>query len=129
MNTSKVKEKDLKTRKGILMKKNTLEAMRNYLNGDETVDLSVLREEVNAEWERTTAKARANADVYAVAHDVLMDILPETPMTVKEIFALSEDWPEGFTTSKLQYAMTRMWQDEINKVENAKSANQYSRKA
>lgn len=111
------------------MKKSTLEAMRNYLNGDETVDLSVLREEVNAEWERTTAKARANADVYATAHDILMDILPETPMTVKEIFALSEDWPEGFTTSKLQYAMTRMWQDEINRVENAKSANQYSRKA
>ena len=111
------------------MKKNTLEAMRNYLNGDETVDLSVLREEVNAEWERTTAKARANADTYAVAHDVLMNIMPDTPMTVKEIFALSEDWPEGFTTSKLQYAMTRMWQDEINRVENAKSANQYSRKA
>lgn len=54
------------------MKKSTLEMMKNYLNGDDTVDLSALRDEVNAEWERTTAKSRANTELYNAAHDALM---------------------------------------------------------
>ena len=107
------------------MKKNTLEAIRNYLNGDNTVDLSVVRDEVNAEWERLNAKAVANRDAYDAAKEVAFGILSDTPMTVKEIFAASDEWPQGFTAAKIQYALLHYWNNEVEKIENAKSANQY----
>ena len=111
------------------MKKNTLEAIRNYLNGDETVDLSTVREEVNAEWERLTAKSRANKDAYDTAKDVAFGILSDTPMTVKEVFAASDEWPEGFTAAKVQYAFLHYWNDEVVKHDNGKNAFTYTVKA
>ena len=97
------------------MKKSTLEAIRNYLNGDDTVDLSILCEEVNAEWNRLNAKREANQDMYAKARDVAFDVLDETPRTVKELFEMSTEWPPGFTQAKLQYALLRYWDGEITK--------------
>ena len=110
------------------MKKSTLEAICNYLNGDNSVDLSVLREEINAEYDRLTAKARANASAYEVAHDVVFACTAwDKPMTVKEIFALVEnDVPDGFTASKMQYAFLHYWADEIVKHDNGKNAFTYS---
>jgi len=112
------------------MKKNTLEMMKNYLNGDDTVDLSVLREEVNAEWERTTAKSRANADLYDAAHDALMGADEwNKPMTAAELAETFKDiLPEGFTKSKIQYALRAKWADEIIKHENGKNPLTYERK-
>ena len=54
-----------------------------------------------------------------------MSVAGSEPHTVKELFAMTDAWPEGFTPSKLQYAITRMWTDTFEKIENAKSANQY----
>ena len=128
---TKDKEQVLKTRKGYTMKKSTLEAIRNYLNGDSTVDLSVLKAEIDAEWDKTAVKARANAEAYAAAHDVVMAKLASdpTPMTAKELYAECEnDLPEGFTPSKLQYALTRMWQDEVTKDDTTKGPNTYTAK-
>ena len=114
---TKDKEEVLKTRKGSIMKKSTLEAIRNYLNGDATVDTEALRAEVEAEWDKTFAKARANADTYAAAHDVVMAKLaedPTTPMSAADLFIECEGkLPDNFTVSKLQYALSRMWQDEL----------------
>lgn len=107
------------------MTKTTLEMIHNYLNGDDTVDLSILKAAIDAEWEKTTAKAKANADSYAEAFNVLMSVAGSEPHTVKELFAMTDAWPEGFTPSKLQYAITRMWTDTFEKIENTKSANQY----
>ena len=109
------------------MKKSTLEMMKNYLNGDDTVDLSTLRDEVNAEWERTTAKSRANANLYDAAHDIAMGIFDDTPKTASEVFDAG-DWPEGFTLSKLRYAIRETWSDELEKHENGKNPFTYTRK-
>ena len=112
------------------MKKSTLEMMKNYLNGDDTVDLSTLRDEVNAEWERTTEKSRANADLYATAHDALMSADGwDKPMTVADLTEkFASVLPDGFTKSKMQYAFRALWSDEVEKHENGKSAYTYSRK-
>lgn len=109
------------------MKKSTLEAIRNYLNGDDTVDLSVLRDEVNAEYERTTAKSRANATLYEAAHDVAMEIFNDTPMNTSDAFDAGE-WPKGFTLSKLRYAVREIWSDELEKHENGKNPLTYTKK-
>lgn len=97
------------------MKKSTLEAIRNYLNGDETVDLATLTEEVNAEWNRLNAKREANQDMYAKAREIAIDVMDETPRTVKELFEMTTEWPQGFTQAKLQYALLRYWSDEVTK--------------
>lgn len=112
------------------MKKSTLESIRNYLNGDSTVDLSVLREEVNEEYERLTAKSRANADMYEAAIEPIISILTgANPMTAKEIFAACESTlPEGFTANKVQYLLLHQIADRVEKHDNGKNAKTYSLK-
>ncbi len=107
------------------MRKNTIETMISYLNG-ETVDTAALRDELTNELNRLNAKANANREAYALAHDVVLGVMSEQPMTVKEIAtACGNALPEGFSPSKIQYALLNYWADEVVKVENAKSANQY----
>lgn len=111
------------------MKKSTLESIRNYLNGDDSVDLTILKKEINDEWERTTAKSRANADLYATAMPVVERVLDATPRTSKEIFALcANDLPDGFTANKVQYLILHQLAAKIEKHENGKNANTYTKK-
>jgi len=108
------------------MKKSTLENLRNYLNGDETVDLSVLRDEVNEEYDRLTAKARTNKYAYAVAKDVAVSVLSDTPMTAKEVFAATDKWPDGFSANKVQYGLNNYWQDVADRHDNGKNPYTYT---
>ena len=107
------------------MRKNTIETMISYLNG-ETVDTAALRDELTNELERLNAKANANRTAYALAHDVVIGVMSEQPMTAKAIYEAAKDnLPEGFSPSKVQYALLNYWADEVVKIENAKSANEY----
>lgn len=112
------------------MKKSTLENLCNYLNGDNTVDVATLREEVTAEYDRVTAKSRANTALYNAAHDVVMACEAwAEPMTVKELWPLVEtNMPEDFTPSKLQYAFREKWPQEVERHDNGKDAYKYSRR-
>ena len=109
------------------MKKSTLEAIRNYLNGDDTVDLSVVREEVNTEWDKLYAKNKTD---YNSAREVAFHLMSETvPQTVKEIFAQGEGlWPDGFKVGQLQYAFLNYWTDSVMKHENGKAPFTYTTK-
>ena len=110
------------------MKKNTLTALYNYfVKNDDTIDLSIVVEDIRNEYERIAAKAQANRDVYDAAHDVLITALTDTPQTSKEIFEKNE-WPKDFTQGKLNYALRAMWADEVNKIDNGKSPNTYTKK-
>ena len=107
------------------MKKSTLESIRNYLNGD-TVDLDTLREEVNEEYNRLTAKARANAGLYSKAEPIVLAAMSATPMTVQEIFDACEGLPADFTRNKVQYLLLHQLADRVVKHLNGKNANTYS---
>ena len=109
------------------MKKNVFEMVVAMVNGREVADMETLRNEINAEYERMNAKRQANQDIYAAAHDVLMNALTDKEQTSKELFERNE-WPEGFTQGKLNYALRAMWADEVNKIDNGRSANTYTRK-
>ena len=109
------------------MKKNVFEMVVAMVNGQPVADMDTLRNEINAEYERMNAKRQANQDVYTAAHDVLMNALTDKEQTSKELFEGNE-WPEGFTQGKLNYALRAMWTDEVNKVDNGRSANTYTRK-
>lgn len=110
------------------MKKNTLIALYNYfVKNDDTIDLSTMVEDIRNEYERTVAKAQANRSIYDAAHDVLIAALTDTPQTSTEIFEANE-WPEDFTQGKLNYALRAMWNGEINKIDNGKKPNTYTKK-
>jgi len=112
------------------MKKSILENLCNYLNGDNTIDVTTLRAEVTAEYDRVTAKSRENTALYNTAHDVVMDCAEwDKPMMVKELWPLVEaNMPDGFTPSKLQYAFREKWADEVQRHDNGKDAYKYSRR-
>ena len=108
------------------MKKSTLTSIVALLNG-ETVDTEALKAEVEAELNKGAEKAQANRDLYASAHDVVIEALrtATAPVTIGELYdSIESELPEGMTKGKVQYAVTRLWSDEIVKTEG--KVNSYS---
>ena len=99
------------------MKKNTLATIRTALTElgyDNAEVLAELDKEINKGAE---AKAK-NAEAYASIHDIVMDTLTDTPVTVAELWeAIENEVPEGITKGKVQYALTHLWDGEIVKIE------------
>jgi len=112
------------------MKKSTLEALYHYLNGyPSLVDVTTLREEVNAEYERLTAKAEANAQMYEEAKAVVLAALTDTPQTALEIFeAVADDLPDDFTSTKVSYALAHRWEADVVKHDNGRKPNTYTKR-
>lgn len=112
------------------MKKSTLESLYNYLNGNASiVDVETMRAEVNAEYERLTAKARANAELYSEAKDAIMDAMSETPHTASELYEIAQaNLPEDFTVAKVQYALLHYWEQDVVKHDNGKKPYTYTKR-
>jgi hypothetical protein len=109
------------------MKKNVFEMIVAMVNGQPVADMDTLRNEVNAEWNKMTEKKQANRDLYAEAKNAILGGLSDTPVTIAELFEeVKDDLPQGFTKSKVQYAITRLWADEVTKTEG--KVNTYTRK-
>lgn len=109
------------------MKKSTLKSLVAYLNGEVVTNIDEIKAELEAEYAKGEAKAQANREAYALAHDVVMNAINGKALTVKEIVAACEgELPEGFSASKVQYGLLNYWNTEIEKIENAKGQpNQY----
>ena len=100
------------------MKKATLTAIYETLK---TMDYDPeILSEIETELNRGAEKAQANRELYASAHDVVIEALrtATAPVTIGELYdSVENELPEGMTKGKVQYAVTRMWVDEIAKVE------------
>ena len=109
------------------MKKNTMIAVRDYLTSVDALPEVVA--EINAELSKDEAKAQANRELYAEAHDVIIGALPtDTPVTISELYdEIADSLPDGFSKGKVQYAVTRLWTSEVVKHEG--KTNGYTRKA
>lgn len=107
------------------MKKTTMQTIANYIaNVPELADAYA---ELTAELNRNAAKAQANRELYDAARSVALAALELAPngCTAAELFAEAEqELPEGFTKSKLQYALTHYWNDAVA-VEKTKNGNVY----
>lgn len=103
------------------MKKSTLSAIYSALLVDSGYDpTDPIMEEIAKELNRGEVEKAKNAEVYDKAKKVVMKVLDtlENPAPLSEIYAEVESaLPEGFTKGKFQYAMTRLWTDEIVKIE------------
>lgn len=112
------------------MTKTTLQIIAETLNSmTELTEAQVAaRDAVNAELVKNEEKAQANRELYAQAHDVVMNAIDNTPRTVAEIYdACASNLPKDFSKSKVQYGLRTPWANEVKKIENAKGPNQYVR--
>ena len=108
------------------MKKATLSTIYDALKSI-NFDPEVLAE-VEKELNRGEAEKAKNAELYAQAKAIVLGALSDTPVTLSEIYdEVANDLPTGFTKGKVQYAITRLWADEVTKVEG--KVNTYARKA
>ena len=110
------------------MKKVSLEAIRDYLT--EQNALTEVRDEIVAELAKGAEKAEANRTMYAEAHDVIVGVLAglTAPATIADIYEEAKnDLPEGMTKGKVQYAITRLWANEVDNTEG--KVNTYALKA
>ena len=109
------------------MKKATMQSIVNYIDTNAVAELADVRAEIVAELAKGEAKAQANRDLYAEAHDVVIEMMSHLtePATVGDLYAeVESNLPEGMTKGKFQYAVTRLWTDEIVKTEG--KVNTYS---
>jgi hypothetical protein len=108
------------------MKKTTLSAIYSALKG---IDFDAeLLAEVEKELNRGEAEKAKNAELYEQAKPIVFGALSDTPGTLGELYdEIASDLPEGFSKGKVQYAITRLWADEVNKVEG--KVNSYTLKA
>ena len=111
------------------MKKATMTALVNYLNdmiamngGEADTEEFIVnaRDEMTAELSKGAEEKARNAELYDSAKAVVMDelALTDKAVTISELYdAVADNLPEGFTKGKLQYAVTRLWKDEIVRIE------------
>lgn len=107
------------------MKKSTMIALVSYLNGATVDNLDEIKAELEAELNRNAEKAAANRELYESAKSVIFEgfCVAGTPVTIAELYEeIKDKLPSGFSKSKVQYAVTRLWADEITKVEGKTNA-------
>ena len=107
------------------MTKNAMMTLVNFLSNNDIPELADVKAEILAQYAKNEEKAQVNRDLYAQAHDVVMGVIDDTPRTVAEIYDACKEDLNGFSKSKIQYALRAPWADEVVKIENAKGANQY----
>lgn len=122
------KENPTKPERMCPMKVSTLSTLYNALTSfgyDNTEAMA----ELYAEIHRGDAVKAAKASLYEAAKPIVFAqfALTDAALTVAEIWeAIEGEVPEGFTKSKLSYALTHQWAGEVTKAEgkvNAYRAN------
>lgn len=111
------------------MTKATLTALVNYLTEKNDDYMMDVLNELTTELNRNAVKAQANRELYALAHDVAMAGLRRAgnPVTAGELYdEVADELPEGFTKGKLQYALSRLWGDELVRHSERKGASTYT---
>ena len=108
------------------MKNTTYATVYAFLTANGFDNAEILAE-FEKEINRNAEAKQAKDALYAEAKPIVLAVM-DAPATITEIFEVVEkDLPDGFTKGMLQYAITRLWVDEIDKTEG--KVNTYSRKA
>ena len=109
------------------MKKSTMMSLVSYLNGATIDNLDEIKAELEAELNRGAEKAQKNRELYDSVKAIVFEGLRliGVPVTIADLYEeIKDNLPEGFGKSKVQYAVTRLWADEIVKTEG--KVNTYS---
>ena len=100
------------------MKKASLSAVYSALK---SIDFdSEILAEIQKELNKGEEQKAKNAKAYEDIHDLIMNALAMTdvPVTCADVYeSIESNLPVGMTKSKVQYALSHLWQDEIVKIE------------
>lgn len=102
------------------MKRNTIQSLVSYLNGETIDNLDAIKTELEAELNKGAAVKAEKDATYDAAWEVVRSVLAMTtaPLTVAEIVAESEDrLPDGFGKGRVLYGLNHQWADFIVKIE------------
>ena len=119
MNMKRGEGKPHKPERNFTMKKATMNTILSLIATIDTPEAEAVRAELNAELNKGAEEKARNDALYAQAKDIVMDELGDTPVTIGELYDALEDKLSAisFPKGKLQYAVTRLWTDEIVKIE------------
>jgi len=108
------------------MKNTTYATVYAFLTAKGFDDAEILAE-FEKEINRNAEAKQAKEALYAEAKPIVLKVM-DAPATITEIFdSVESDLPNDFTKGMMQYAITRLWKDEIDKTEG--KVNTYARKA
>ena len=100
------------------MKKATMNTILTLIATIDTPEAEAVRAELNAELNKGAELKAQNVALYDAAKPIVMDELGDATCTIGELWeAVADKMPEGFTKGKLQYAVTRLWVNDLVKVE------------
>ena len=128
MNMKREEGKPHKPERITTMKKATMNTILTLIATIDTPEAQAVRDELTAELSKGAELKAQNDALYDAAKVVVMDELSKATeaVTIGELYdAVADQLPEGFTKGKLQYAMTRLWKDELVKTEG--KVNTYSK--
>ena len=109
------------------MTKALMNSILTLIADNASAEAEEVRQALTAELDKGKAKAEANKAFYEDNKDIVLNALSDTPVTIAELYEeIKGDLPQDFTKSKVQYAITRLWADEVVKTEG--KVNTYSRK-
>jgi len=96
------------------MRKNTIETLVAYLNGETVTNLDEIKAELEAELTKGKAKADANRAIYEEIHDAVIEVLKSAsnPVTAQE---LADE--TGYAKGKIVYGLRNYWANEVEKTE------------
>ena len=100
------------------MKKATMNTILTLIATIDTPEAEQVRQELNAELNKGAEQKAENAKLYEQAKPIVMEELGDSTCTIGELWeAVADKMPEGFTKGKLQYAVTRLWVSDFERVE------------
>ena len=100
------------------MKKATMNTILTLIATIDTPEAEEVRAELTAELNKGAEKAQANRDLYEAVKPIVMSELGDATCTIGELWdAVADKVPAGFTKGKLQYAVTRLWVSDFERVE------------
>ena len=100
------------------MKKATMNTILTLIANIDTDEANAVRAELNAELNKGAEQKAANAALYEAVKPIVIEELGDATCTIGELWeAVADKMPEGFTKGKLQYAVTRLWVNDFERVE------------
>ena len=108
------------------MKKATMNTILSLIATIDTPEAEEVRSELTAELNKGEAVKAQNAALYEAVKPIVMEELGDSTCTIGELWeAVADKMPAGFSKGKLQYAMTRLWVADLERVEG--KVNAYKR--
>ena len=105
------------------MRKNTIETLVAYLNGETIDNLDEIKDELVSELNRGKEKANANRALYAEIWDAVRQVLADSDVALTAQDLADET---GYARGKIVYGLTNYWADQVEKTSG--KVNTYSLK-